>query len=214
MGCDNGSNNRHKEIQKIKNPENKDSTKINLSTGNINNINSEGMLKPNPIRNSLTENYYLICPDCEIRSPHIEKLYYNEDLKDFMVKYTCICFEDTKKSKEIALIKILSTVEPKNICNIHSENKLKNYCLTCKKAICQVCEDELHKNHNIENVESLVSKEDADKMLKIINEKEEKFDDEINENEKKIENGLDDMIQKLNEEKINYKKQMENKKFR
>ena len=210
MGCDNGSNNRHKEIQKIKNPENKDSTKINLSTGNINNINSEGMLKPNPIRNSLTENYYLICPDCEIRSPHIEKLYYNEDLKDFMVKYTCICFEDTKKSKEIALIKILSTVEPKNTCNIHSENKLKNYCLTCKKAICQVCEDELHKNHNIENVESLVSKEDADKMLKIINEKEEKFDDEINENEKKIENGLDDMIQKLNEEKINYKKQMEN----
>ena len=84
MGCDNGSNNRHKEIQKIKNPENKDSTKINLSTGTINNINSEGMLKPNPIRNSLTENYYLICPDCEIRSPHIEKLYYNEDLKDFM----------------------------------------------------------------------------------------------------------------------------------
>ena len=152
MGCDNGSNNRHKEIQKIKNPENKDSTKINLSTGNINNINSEGMLKPNPIRNSLTENYYLICPDCEIRSPHIEKLYYNEDLKDFMVKYTCICFEDTKKSKEIALIKILSTVEPKNICNIHSENKLKNYCLTCKKAICQICEDELHKKSKIKKL--------------------------------------------------------------
>ena len=61
--------------------------------------------------------------------------------------------------------------------------------------------------HYIENAKSSISKEDADKMLKIIEEKEEKFDKEMKENEQKIENGLDNMIQKLSEEKINYKKQ-------
>ena len=47
-------------------------------------------------------------------------------------------------------------------------------------------------------------------MLQIINDKEQKFNDDMIQNEQKIENGFNDMIQKLNEEKINYKKQMEN----
>ena len=164
------------------------------------------MIKENP----KYDNYYLICPDCDIRSPHIEKLYYDEDLKDIMVKYTCICFQNPRKPKEIQLIKIFGKVEPQNMCNIHPEFKLKNFCLTCRRAICQICENELHNQHNIENARSSISKEDADKMLQIIKEKEEKFNNEMNENEQKIENGLDNMIQKLNEEKINYKKQMEN----
>ena len=96
------------------------------------------------------------------------------------------------------------------MCNIHSENKLKNFCLTCRKAICQICQSELHSDHNIENVKSLVTEEDIDKMIQIIKEKEEKFNDEMNENEQKIESGFDNMIQKLNEEKINYKKQLGN----
>ena len=207
--CNNNSNQRHREIQKIKPGENNDSSQINNVSKNNQIINEKGMIQENP-KNVLYENYYLICPDCEIRSPHIEKLYYNEDLKDFIVKYTCICFENTRKPKEIQLIKILGTTEPKNMCNIHSENKLKSFCLTCRKAICQTCESELHSEHNIEKVKSLVTEEDVDKMIQIIKEKEEKFDDEMNENEQKIENGFDNMIQKLNEEKINYKKQMEN----
>jgi len=127
-----------------------------------------------------------------------------------MVKYTCICFQNPRKAKEIQLIKIFGKDEPKNMCNIHPEFKLKNFCLTCRRAICQICENELHNQHNIENARSAISKEEADKMLQIIKEKEEKFNNEMNENEQKIENGLDNMIQKLNEEKINYKKQMEN----
>lgn len=208
--CNNNSNQRHREIQKLKAGENNDSSQINNVSKNNQIINEKGMIQENQKNDLLYENYYLICPDCEIRSPHIEKIYYNEDLKDFMVKYTCICFENTRKPKEIQLIKILGTMEPKNMCNIHPENKLKSFCLTCRKAICQTCESELHSEHNIENVKSLVTEEDVDKMIQIIKEKEEKFNDEMNENEQKIENGFDNMIQKLNEEKINYKKQMEN----
>ena len=208
--CNNNSNQRHREIQKLKAGENNDSSQINNVSKNNQIINEKGMIQENQKNDLLYENYYLICPDCEIRSPHIEKIYYNEDLKDFIVKYTCICFENTRKPKEIQLIKILGTMEPKNMCNIHPENKLKSFCLTCRKAICQTCESELHSEHNIENVKSLVTEEDIDKMIQIIKEKEEKFNDEMNENEQKIENGFDNMIQKLNEEKINYKKQMEN----
>ena len=202
--CDNRSSQKHKEIIKGRSGENKDISQMNNSSQKI--INEQGMIKENP----KYDNYYLICPDCDIRSPHIEKLYYDEDLKDIMVKYTCICFQNPRKPKEIQLIKIFGKVEPQNMCNIHPEFKLKNFCLTCRRAICQICENELHNQHNIENARSSISKEDADKMLQIIKEKEEKFNNEMNENEQKIENGLDNMIQKLNEEKINYKKQMEN----
>ena len=204
--CDNRSSQRHKEVLKNNSNEKKALPQMNNSTLNSKIINEPGMIKENPDK----DNYYLICPDCQIRSPHIEKLYYNEDLKDIMVKYTCICFQNPRKSKEIQLINIFGKNEPKNMCIIHPEFKLKNFCSTCRRAICQICEKELHNMHYIENAKSSISKEDADKMLKIIEEKEEKFDKEMKENEQKIENGLDNMIQKLSEEKINYKKQIQN----
>ena len=209
MGCNNTTNNRHQEI--IKKNQNIDSSKLS----NVSKIIQEpeknkGIIQVNPSNYAMNENYYLICPNCEIRSPHIEKLFYKEDIEDFMVKYTCICFDNTREPKEIQLIKILGKTEPKNTCIIHPENKLKNFCLTCRKAICQICENESHKYHKIENSKNLISKEDADKMLQIINDKEQKFNDDMIQNEQKIENGFNDMIQKLNEEKINYKKQMEN----
>ena len=157
-------------------------------------------------------NYYLICPDCLMRSPHIEKLYYNEELKNFLVKYTCICNENTIHSKEVSLMEIVNNKEPINTCNIHIDNKLICYCKTCRRALCNICKEELHKGHNIdyEDFTKIISKEDADNMLKIIKEKEQKFNDEINMNEKKMENGFDNMIQKLNQEKMNYKNQMNN----
>ena len=161
----------------------------------------------NPINN-----YYLICPDCLKCSPHIEKFYYDESSKNFLVKYTCICHENTMHSKEASLLNIVTDKEPENECNFHKGNKLINFCKTCRKALCNLCKEELHKGHNIEedNLKKMISKEDADNMLKTIKEKEKKFNDEIEINEKKLENGIDNIIVKLNEEKINYKKQMEN----
>ena len=195
--CNNYSSERHKKIIQ-ENHIKEESTNLN-NISKIREPSGKGMIQEIPKNNSI----YLICPICEIRSPHIEKLYYKEDIEDFMVKYTCICFDNTLESKEIQLIKILGNTEPKNICIKHPENKLNNYCTTCKKAICQKCEDESHKYHNIENSKNSISKEDADKMLQIINDNEQKFNDDIEQNEQRLEDGFNNMIQKLNEEKIN-----------
>ena len=124
--CDNSSSQKHKEIQK-----NKEISEINNSSKNNKIINEQGMLQEDLNKNTLMDNYYLICPDCEIRSLHIDKLYYKEDLKDIMVKYSCICFENPRNSKEIQLIKIFGKNKPKNMFNIHPENKLRNYCIAC-----------------------------------------------------------------------------------
>ena len=42
----------------------------------------------------------------------------------------------------------------------------------------------------IENSKNSISKEDADKMLQIINDKEQKFNDDMAQNEQRIENGF------------------------
>ena len=179
--------------------------KDNLNNDNSNNNNN---LKENQNNNDI--NYYLICPDCSMRSPHIEKLYYDEKSKNFLVKYTCICQENPMEPKKVPLLNILSNKEPNNTCNIHPDNKLVSFCKDCHKAICNICKDELHNEHSLENnINNNISREDADNMLELIKQKEEQFNIEINQNEQKMENGIDNMIQKLNNEKQNYKKQLE-----
>ena len=180
---------------------------INNNTTNNNNLRSQN--NKDKKRNSV--NHYLICPECSIRSPHIEKLYYDNKSKDFLVKYTCIC-NDSNSPKEIPLINILSNKEPLNNCNIHSNSQLINYCKTCRRAICSICKEEQHNNHDLEFdiINKPISKDDANKLLETIKEKEEQFNKEINQNEEKMETGIDNKIQKLNQEKIDYKKQLEN----
>ena len=213
MGSCNNSSNDKRRQNRNKNEKNCE----NLLTDNNNTNATDNRLQSQnsnqkELNGLYSTNYYLICPECLERSPHIEKLYYDEKSNDFLVKYTCICNENTMHSKEIPLMKILNNKEPINKCNIHLENKLINYCKTCRRAICNTCKEEIHKGHYIdeENINNQISKEDADKMLLKIKEKEQQFHDEIDKNEKKMENGIDNMIQKLNEEKKIYKKQMEN----
>ena len=209
--CTNSSNDQRRDRKNPRNSLkqiNEDQNKENINQNSIENQ------KNNNLKSSLKKdetNYYLICPDCLMRSPHIEKLYYDENSKDFLVKYTCIC-NNIMNSKEIPLLKILTNEEPLNMCTLHPENKLIGYCNTCKRAICSICKGELHINHNIDVdiIRKSISKENADNMLKIIKEKELKFNEDIHKNEVIMENGIDNMIQKLNEEKINYKKQLEN----
>ena len=59
---------------------------INNNTTNNNNLRSQN--NQDKKRNSV--NHYLICPECSIRSPHIEKLYYDNKSKDFLVIYVMI----------------------------------------------------------------------------------------------------------------------------
>ena len=208
--CTNSANDQRRERDKIKNSlkENNEQNKENINQNQLN--HKENNLKSSNIKKE-EQNYFLVCPDCQMRSPHIEKLFFDEKSKQFLVKYTCIC-DNIMNSKEIPLLNILSSQEPLNICTLHLENKLIGYCNTCKKAICSICKEELHIDHNIDMdiIRNSFSKEDADNMLKIIKEKEQKFNEDISKNEEKMENGIDNMINKLNEEKINYKKQIEN----
>lgn len=214
--CSNASNDqrrqREKNIRNSLKQNNDEQNKENLSQNQLN--QRERDEKSNNLKSSKIKeepNYYLICPDCQMRSPHIEKLYFDEKTKQFLVKYTCIC-NNIVNSKEIPLLNILTKKEPLNLCTIHLENKLIGYCNTCKRAICNICKEELHNEHDIDVniIRNSFSKEDADNMLKIIKEKEQKFNEDIHKNEEKMENGIDSMINKLNEEKINYKKQLEN----
>ena len=192
-------NTNQEEIKQIVSNETKPSEKNsnNLKSHIHRNLNENQNQNQNSSKSS---NCYLICPDCSERSPHIEKLYYDNKSKDFLVKYTCICNNNTNpKEIEIPLIKILSSKEPLNDCNIHINNKLTNYCKTCKRAICSLCKED-HLNHELENDinEKPISKEEANKLLEIVKEKEKNFNIEINKNEEKMENGIDNMIQKLN----------------
>ena len=188
-----------KNATEFNNTDDKNNKTNDISTNNIKyNQNDTGL------------NFYLICPNCLERSPHIEKLYYDDSYKDFLVKYTCICLENPMNEKEAKFMDILSNKEPSNFCNKHMGNKLIGFCKNCHKAICNKCTSEEHNSHSLEDINNNISKEEADNMLRIIKLKEEQFNNEITQNEQKIENGIDNMIQKLNIEKQNYKKQIEN----
>ena len=105
-------------------------------------------------------NYWLICPDCSERSPHIEKLYYDKNTNNFSVKYSCICHDNMDYPKEALLSNIISNQEPQNLCIIHPEQKLINFCKNCGKAICNICKSENHYNHILEENNGNFSKED------------------------------------------------------
>jgi WD40 repeat protein len=216
--CNNSANDQRREREKNQknslksnNIEQNNENQNQLKENNLNlKEQDNNMNNVNNMNNMNNMNYYLICPDCLIRSPHIEKLYYDENSKDFLVKYTCIC--SMAISKETPLMKILDNKEPLNLCTLHQNNKLIGYCDTCKRAICSTCKQELHIGHkiNMDTINKSITRENADNMLKIIKEKEQKFNEDIHKNEEKMENGIDNMIQKLNNEKLDYKKQLEN----
>ena len=221
-GCHNSSNERRKLRHQSNQESHGSDTKKNENASNIyekkineskNNNNNNELTNSNlkEIQSNPELNIYLICPNCSQRSPHIEKIYYDDKSEDFLVKYTCICFDDPMAPKKAKFMNILSNKEPLNTCNLHQDNKLVSFCNDCHKAICNKCKEENHNEHNLEdNINNNITKEDADNMLNLIKQKEEKFNIEINQNEQKMENGIDNMIQKLNMEKQNYKKQLEN----
>ena len=193
------------------NPSDKKTTEFNPNSDDKNNNTNDISINDFKNNQNSTEiNFYLICPNCLDRSPYIEKLYYNDNNKDFLVKYTCICLENTLNPKEAKFMDILSNKEPSNFCNKHMGSKLICFCKDCHKAMCLKCKSEEHNNHVLEEINYNISKEEADNMLKIIKLKEEQFNNEINQNEKKMENGIENMIQKLNIQKQNYKKELEN----
>ena len=213
--------NKSKE-QNTKKDEIKNTIKNSNNNGIKNNINqninetesNNKDIETNDINQNKNENmtnFYLICPKCGERSPHIEKINYDSISNDFLVNYTCLCFENSHYSNKEKFINLLRNKKPSNLCNKHLGNKLISFCKNCNKAICSICKSEEHKTHNIkDDIENNMQKEEVDKMLNKIKEKEDKFNNDINLNEENMEKGIDNLIQQLNKEKQNYKQQIEN----
>jgi WD40 repeat protein len=130
---------------------------------------------------------YLLCPDCSIRSPYVDKIYFDEATDDFLVNYKCLCNEDQTTQKTITLKNLLSNKEPVNECNLHPGNNNINFCKDCQKLICKICKEDEHRDHNLENSFINISKEEVDNLLEILNKKEEQFNSENDRNEENME---------------------------
>ena len=159
-------------------------------------------------------NIYLLCPDCSIRSPYVDKIYYDETTDDFLVNYICLCNEDPTTPKTITLKNLLSNKEPVNECNLHPRNNNINFCKDCQKLICRICKEEEHRDHNLESSFINISKEEVDNLLEILNKREEQFNNENDKNEEKSENmekhrinrKICDFLKSLNVTSVNEKK--------
>ena len=77
-----------------------------------------------------------MCPECKNYYPKIENFEYNDDIKDLIIKYTCLCFKEEKNiPKKSPLINFISTNIPKdsNDIFISKENSEKMFKLVKKK---------------------------------------------------------------------------------
>ena len=87
----------------------------------------------------------------------------NESLVNYSLKSKCfVCLDCTKNNfrKDKIYNNSLNF-----ICNIH--NKLcYNYCIDCKKNICQYCFDEFHNEHNLVDLDDINLKRKEVKKIK------------------------------------------------
>jgi WD40 repeat protein len=149
----------------MNNPENpslNNNNNILKSNSNINNSQ-----KPNNYSQfSLDKNYYLCCPVCNNCVPHIEKFGYDNVKRDFNIDYICPCIYPNHKTKAY-FSKLITENKPKNICPDHKSKELLFFCKECNIQICKLCKEEEHQNHEIAQNNTIISKEDAEKMKQI-----------------------------------------------
>jgi len=135
-------------------------------------------LKKEKKNNDLNKNYdedkdyYFVCPRCKCRSPHIENLNFDINIKDFNVSYYCACLYNDKKVQKEFLNLLISSKSPSNKCPIHSENTLQFYCKECKQSFCDLCEEDNNKEHKIKehkkdlvNYNNIMSEDNAKTIL-------------------------------------------------
>ena len=139
----------------------------------VNNLNIE---KDNKIDN-LNENapylnfdinkvYYLVCPNCKCRIPHIDIINYDTKYNDFKISYNCIC---NSKLEESYLGLLFNIEKPLNLCIYHN-NILNHYCKDCKKSLCELCK-EFHLLHEMEDNINFIPKDKIEIILKMTNDK-------------------------------------------
>ena len=90
--------------------------------------------------------YYLICPNCKDKTPHINKIIFDKKNNDLNIYYNCICLNG--RSSECKTNDIININKPLNFCYQHLREKLFGYCDTCKMQYCKYCKSS-HKGHKI-----------------------------------------------------------------
>lgn len=40
---------------------------------------------------------FLMCPECQIRSPHLKNIFYDVNENEIKAEYKCVCFQNKKK---------------------------------------------------------------------------------------------------------------------
>jgi WD40 repeat protein len=126
-----------------------------------------------------SKDYYLVCPNCQCRNPHIENVNIDIDQRDFNVSYYCACNILNKEPKISSLSLLINENIPANLCPIHSNKTLKTFCNICKKSFCESCEKDIYSHQEyLVNYTKMMSKEDAE-LMKLISEKFECQNKEI-----------------------------------
>ena len=169
-------NNENSKIEQSSNSDDlKDSkSKISNINGDISKIKfKESINNNNSFLNfDINKNYYLVCPSCKCHTPHIEKINYSSKENDFKVDYYCPCKNNMLKYSFLKTF--ISLDKPSDLCPLHCKNILNYFCKNCKKSFCELCKEE-HNSHKIEDNDNIISKENLDELIKIIDEKEDEF---------------------------------------
>ena len=141
----------------------------------------DSLIDTKKIDDSIKQNkdYYLVCPNCQCRNPHIENVNIDIDQRDFNVSYYCACNFLNKEPKISSLSLLINENKPANLCPIHSNKTLKTFYNICKKSFCESCEKDIYSHQEyLVNYTKMMSKEDAE-LMKLISEKFECQNKEI-----------------------------------
>ena len=135
----------------------------------------ENLEKNNIINNydnlNTNKKYYITCPNCKNCIPHMETFEYDSNNKDFKIIYICSC--SSKNNLRYAYFSSLITEDkPKNLCKKHSSNELLYFCEICRTQICEICKEENHINHDINDI---FNNEIIKRILRIANVKKDEF---------------------------------------
>ena len=82
------------------------------------------------------------------------------------MSFICSC-DKNNKSKEAFLIELISENEPRDICNLHNNNKLILFCKDCNAQICEECNQAQHQNHTTDKNKIILDDELARKIFDI-----------------------------------------------
>ena len=122
-----------------------------INTINIETEKIKGEDKRNSIKSTISINgpngpidYYIVCLNCQCRSPYIEKINFDCNLMDINVSYYCACLPESTQNE--SLKKLINSTKPLNLCPIHSNKTLKFYCSKCKKSFCEKCQKDSEKH--------------------------------------------------------------------